>query len=60
MKKTLLLIALVSLAGCTAIPTDMAPKFTWSWSKAARDYRASKNRAEQRYEASTNEVTNPQ
>lgn len=29
-------------AGCTAIPTDMAPKFRWYWSKEAKQYRQDK------------------
>lgn len=59
MKKIFLLLPILLLAGCTAIPTDFFPRFVPAWSKDARDYRASKNRAEQRYEASTNEVIHP-
>jgi hypothetical protein len=51
--------ALIVVTGCTAIPTDMAPKIRWSWSQDARDYRASKKRAELQYEASTNQVIHP-
>lgn len=59
MKKNLFLIPIILACGCAVIPTDMFPKFTWYWSKDAREYRASKTRMERNYEASTNQVTNP-
>lgn len=41
MKKRLLLLGIVGLlcGGCQVIPTDMFPKFTWYWSKDAKQYR---------------------
>jgi hypothetical protein len=59
MNKIVLIASVVIITGCTAIPTDMFPKFTWYWSKDAKEYRASKHRQENNYDSSTNQFTNP-
>ena len=35
-------VCCLPLSGCQAIPTDMFPRFTWYWSKEARQYRHDK------------------
>lgn len=61
MRLTLILIGTACLlaSGCTLVPTDFFPKVRWYWSQDAKEYRASKTRAERNYESSTNQYTNP-
>lgn len=35
-------VCFILVSGCQAIPTDMAPKFRWYWSKDAIQYRQDK------------------
>jgi hypothetical protein len=59
MKRTAVLLGCVCLiaSGCTVVPTDMFPKFTWYWSADAKQYRADQHRYDYRNE--TNNINNP-
>lgn len=47
--KTLLIIAISATLcnGCAVVPTDFMPKFTWYWSKDAKEWRREKKASKQ-------------